>query len=821
MKIGTSAQMPPKQHASITCKKEHFVRENIISHHRSTLEQLRVKEMLGIKEDYHSQAPATIPPSKKPFDLNTMQKIDISQLLLSADIRSNPNVGKYFQGKIVEEPFQMSSIMTILEDVKDGKVVQVAIYNYKLSKSLHEEFKVGRVMIIKNPFYKVYVDGWPGIRVDDPSNICFIDPITKPTLAPSIKEKPAPSSAVGQSLPKWQIVRPQFEMYKRALHAGFVVDNQTLVYWGGVSPQGDTFVRATVPTAELVMYDTHGMNSFYPTPKGQLPSPGHRNGHCFVLDYEGKYAYLIGGAPSDGVFVLNIETIEWKKLKGINVQRINCCCAAVPGYIYIFGGRSAVGSVPCNDMFRIDTQKLTIEKVNPTSKQVPKGRSSACLERVKGRFLVLYGGDCSMTSCCDDLWIFDTKHSSWHNIIVTGQRPIGLGLSGWAKYIDPNTRQELALLFYGGLSISGTMKNDLWLLNINTLHWNIVETASTTMKALSHHTNLVAGNKLYIYGGTDTVAMAPNIINTMYCLDISHSMDTKKIESCTWTCNHCESVTFNKCSKCSMVQFCDRNCQGAGMDKHGAECAKFCGEDETSKKFTLEKEYYEKLLKQNEEKNLIISENKQRIEELENMFRKMTKALHEKEELVKFTMNQEEQLVLDINQKTNEIRQYEDTYNAIIEQTDLQRKEFEEEIKRLHQERNKLSEAQKRAKNNVNLLQEQVKSLKTSLDQAEQHSAQKIQHLSSELEKNQLEIKKQKEVFDNTKNELANLRKEIEQLNEQKECPICFENERNHVLQPCGHVFCLECIPKSNVPKTKLQCPICCQQFSGYVRMYF
>lgn len=81
------------------------------------------------------------------------------------------------RGRIVVRPLLMASVMTVIEG-EDGDVVKLAVYNLFPSgrKSIQDAeklFPIGQMVIIKDPFYKLYQDGSCGLRVDDPQDIVF------------------------------------------------------------------------------------------------------------------------------------------------------------------------------------------------------------------------------------------------------------------------------------------------------------------------------------------------------------------------------------------------------------------------------------------------------------------------------------------------------------------------------------------------------------------------------------------------------------------------------------------------------------------------
>ena len=95
----------------------------------------------------------------------------INQLILSI-----VNVESYITLKIVSEIAVISSIQFLGQDENED-LIKVSLYNYQSfyqtsnRNELQELFKEGKYMIIINPFYKVYMDGIDGIRIDNPNEI--------------------------------------------------------------------------------------------------------------------------------------------------------------------------------------------------------------------------------------------------------------------------------------------------------------------------------------------------------------------------------------------------------------------------------------------------------------------------------------------------------------------------------------------------------------------------------------------------------------------------------------------------------------------------
>merc|ERR1711964_120426 len=81
--------------------------------------------------------------------------------------------------------------------------------------------------------------------------------------------------------------------------------------------------------------------------------------------------------------------------------------------------------------------------------------------------------------------------------------------------------------------------------------------------------------------------------------------------------------------------------------------------------------------------------------------------------------------------------------------------------------------------------------------------------------------------MDRVKKELKNAEQkhndEMEKYTEKTNCTVCLEsyiNREPHILNPCGHVFCKECIEQDEASRGR-KCPNCNTQWSKKQRAFF
>lgn len=66
----------------------------------------------------------------------------------------------------------MAGIHLLLKFQDSKEIARLTLYNAPIEsrslKFLEKEYKEGTKVAILNPFYKVYVDNWRGLRIDNP-----------------------------------------------------------------------------------------------------------------------------------------------------------------------------------------------------------------------------------------------------------------------------------------------------------------------------------------------------------------------------------------------------------------------------------------------------------------------------------------------------------------------------------------------------------------------------------------------------------------------------------------------------------------------------
>ena len=136
--------------------------------------------------DFFVETTGFFPSTRKPVMANRPPIASYKPIYISNLVVDSTHKGRILQGRVVAPLLVMTSIMTVLED-ETGAVVKFAVYN-ALPPGLERRAKLaaakaylkeGTVIALLDPFYKTANDGSRMIRVDDPSDVVFMDDMEK------------------------------------------------------------------------------------------------------------------------------------------------------------------------------------------------------------------------------------------------------------------------------------------------------------------------------------------------------------------------------------------------------------------------------------------------------------------------------------------------------------------------------------------------------------------------------------------------------------------------------------------------------------------
>ena len=131
----------------------------------------------GLEETYssgHTISMTQLPPPYLPSDrfLDELQPIRITQMRLGEHHRST----KVFL-RVLTPPNRINAILAAVEDL-DGTTVTLQLYHQppEATNPSKETIQVGRVLILKEPFFKCATDGTYSLRVDHLGDVVWLEP---------------------------------------------------------------------------------------------------------------------------------------------------------------------------------------------------------------------------------------------------------------------------------------------------------------------------------------------------------------------------------------------------------------------------------------------------------------------------------------------------------------------------------------------------------------------------------------------------------------------------------------------------------------------
>ena len=149
-----------------------FNRQEIIKVHQKFLSEVNKLESIQKNKDgatVHMTESTFVKTTYSTKSFEKLQKINIKNLIID-----KTHHGFYLKGKLFVECGKVNGITSILQDENDD-LVRISIYNFPIPKGVdyRQVIKKDRIIYIKEPYYKMALDGMLVVRVDSPEDIIF------------------------------------------------------------------------------------------------------------------------------------------------------------------------------------------------------------------------------------------------------------------------------------------------------------------------------------------------------------------------------------------------------------------------------------------------------------------------------------------------------------------------------------------------------------------------------------------------------------------------------------------------------------------------
>ncbi|XP_010267284.1 PREDICTED: acyl-CoA-binding domain-containing protein 4 [Nelumbo nucifera] len=247
----------------------------------------------------------------------------------------------------------------------------------------------------------------------------------------------------------------------------------------------------------------------------QLPVTGSRPPARYkhAAEVVDEKLYIAGGSRNgrylSDIQVLDLRTLAWSKLKlymdsnpdNLEDSSLLSAFPAISGHSMIKWGRKLLllggHSKDPSDyvvvrMVDLETNHYSILK---TSGKIPRARGGQSIT-VSGCRLIMFGGEDASRQLLNDIYILDLETMTW-DIVETTQTPPAPRFDHTAA-----VHAERYLLVFGGCSHL-TCFNDLHLLDLQTMEWSQPQIQGDTVNPRAAHASVTLDENWYIVGGGD------------------------------------------------------------------------------------------------------------------------------------------------------------------------------------------------------------------------------------------------------------------------------------------------------------------------------
>lgn len=311
----------------------------------------------------------------------------------------------------------------------------------------------------------------------------------------------------------------------RASHSSVVYDNKMIVFGGhdGSNFRNDVW-EFQLDTSEWSAVTTSGTN---------IPP---RNNHEAVVF--GDKMIVFGGATgagraadSNALFTLDLKTYVWSQIPNSGTWPEKVCQHSSIVYgdkMIVFGGIGPSGMFDGDDVWSLDMNSYQWQKLTTSGQEKPSERYAHSSIFYNNKMFV-FSGETSGGKADNTVWVLNLQTNAWQKLVTTGNGP-----TPRSQHVSISYSHYMVVIF--GEDTSGTRKNDIYSLNLNTNVWSQVTISGSngTPSARGYFSVVTYSDTMLLYGGSGhekDIWKADKLMSTLIPLPNINMCDVKVSES--------------------------------------------------------------------------------------------------------------------------------------------------------------------------------------------------------------------------------------------------------------------------------------------------
>ncbi|DBA01647.1 TPA: hypothetical protein N0F65_010298 [Lagenidium giganteum] len=237
-------------------------------------------------------------------------------------------------------------------------------------------------------------------------------------------------------------------------------------------------------------------------------SPDGRASHAWCASSDKTKLYLFGGSgPHWGqtnmgkLLQFNIKEKNWTIVEASGTHPppgYGQSLCAINNKLYLFGGTS--GHVYVNDLY-VFNEITGVWKKEDTSGRRPSPRYKHQVAPIGNKMYVIGGGLYDPPKGPIDVYSLDVDTLVWSEVECHGETP----RSRIAHSVSQLSRNDKRIYMFGGRDDTGTRRNELSELNVETGEWKIHTEEFGQPDARDFHTSVMYDDQMFIFGGSNGV----------------------------------------------------------------------------------------------------------------------------------------------------------------------------------------------------------------------------------------------------------------------------------------------------------------------------